>query len=134
MKYEEYKNKEKEYRASGQTAVKWCEQEKISVQTLRTWQKRVKKREANEKGMLNEPQGKSYAEYRELVIAAKTSGITAKEWCKQRGIPYTTYGTWRKKVHRAEGQNVIDSLCDIRRGRKPEPKISAQPVLCELRR
>ncbi len=129
MKYEEYRELVKEYRSSGQSQKEWCTGRGISTETLRTWIKRVRDGE-NEKA----PEHKKYEEYRELVVECKASGKTAKEWCEERGILYTTYGIWRKKVHQREGREAVDELCGITHGRKPKAKITANPPLCELGR
>ena len=129
MKYEEYRELVREYRGSGQSQSEWCNGHGISTETLRTWIKRV--RDGENEGA---PVHKSYEEYRSLVVECKTSGKTAKEWCEERGILYTTYGTWRKRVHRREGRGTVDELCGITHGRKPEAKITENPTLCELRR
>ena len=128
MKYEEYRARVEEYRSSGKSQQEWCGEQGVSLDTLRTWIKRVRRAEGGA------PELKSYDEYRSLVLECKNSGKTAKEWCAERGILYATYGTWRKKVHRREGRAVIDGLCGIEHGRKGEAKITENPPLCELRR
>ena len=117
-----------ECRASGLTEKAYCMREGIPYQTFRTWIKRRRKRygEAGE--------NKRYTEYREIVFACLQSGQTAKDWCAERGSNLKTYYGWRKKVNRKEGRDAVDTACGIRHGRKAEPKISANPVLCEVRR
>lgn len=117
-----------EWRESGMTERSYCVQEGIAYETFRTWIKRRRKRYGEE------VRSKSYDEYREIVYACLQSGQTAKDWCAARGINVKTYYGWRKKVNRKEGRNTVDAQCGVRHGRQPEPKISANPILCEVRR
>lgn len=128
MTAKEQEKKIAECRASGLTEKEFCLREGIPYQTYRTWIKRRRKRygEAIE--------NKSYTEYREIVYSCLQSGQTAKDWCVERGINLKTYYGWRKKVNRKEGRDAVDAQCGVRHSRKPEPKISANPVLCEVRR
>ena len=128
MTAEEQEKKIAECRASGLTEKADCMREGIPYQTFRTWVKRRRKRHGEIVG------SKTYDEYREIVYACLQSGQTAKEWCAERGINLKTYYGWRKKVNRKEGRAMVDERCGVRHGRKPEPKISANPILCEVRR
>ena len=116
------------WRASGMTERSYCAQEGIAYETFRTWIKRRRKRHGER------IENKTYGEYREIVYACLQSGQTAKDWCAARGINLKTYYGWRKKVNRKEGRDMVDAACGVRHGRKSEPKISANPVLCEVRR
>ena len=128
MRAADQERKIAECRASGITEKAYCMREGISYQTYRTWVKRCRKRHSESVG------SKTYDEYREIVYACLQSGQTAKEWCAAHGINLKTYYGWRKKVNRKEGRDAVDARCGVRHGRKPEPKISANPVLCEVRR
>ena len=128
MTAEEQEKRIEECRESGLTERGYCAREGIPYQTFRTWVKRRRKRHGESVG------SKSYDEYREIVYACLQSGQTAKEWCAARGINLKTYYGWRKKVNRKEGREAVDERCGVRHGRKPEPKISANPILCEVRR
>ena len=74
MKAGEYEKKIEECRVSGMTIKSYCDANGIPYNTFNTWVKRSRKR----KGL--ESDKKSYAEYRQIVIEAKKSGKTAKEW------------------------------------------------------
>ncbi len=131
MEAAEYEKKIEECRSSGMTIKAYCDANGIPYNTFNTWVKRSRKR----KGL--ESDKKSYSEYRQLVIEAKKSDKTAKEWCFERGINYKTFCGWSKKVNRKEGRENIDRECGIIRQpyvRRAEPKITPEPVLCEVRR
>ena len=131
MKAKEYEAIVEYCRSSGMTIKAYCEREGIPVETMRTWVRRTRQRHGNRDDR------KTYEEYRAIVIAGKTSGKTAKEWCSEQGINYLTFCGWAKKVNRKEGRENVDRECGIERVpyvRKPEPKITENPVLCEVRR
>ena len=131
MKAKEYEAIVEACRESGMTIHEYSEQIGVSVHTMHTWIRRTRKRH----GIRNDK--KTYEEYRAIVIAGKTCGKTAKEWCAEQGINYLTFCGWVKKVNRKEGRVNIDRECGIERVpyvRKAEPKITPNPVLCEVRR
>ena len=131
MKANEYEVIVEDCRNSGLTIREYSERIGVSVHTLHTWIRRTRKRY----GITSDK--KEYEVYRALVIAGKTSGKTAKEWCADQGINYLTFRGWVKKVNRKEGREKIDRICGIDRtphGRQPEPKVTANPTLCEVRR
>lgn len=141
MRYEEYREKVIEWKRSGEKSLEWCTAQGIAYETFRTWIKRVHICEG--RGAIDKAAGttgrtapKTYGEYRALVLICRGSGLTAKEWCEENGYSYATYCTWRKKVLRRENTEKIDTECGrpIRHGRQPEPKISDNPTLCELKR
>ena len=128
MRATEQEKKIAEWHESGLTEKAYCMREGIPYETFRTWIKRRRKRHGEE------VRSKTYDEYREIVYACLQSGQTAKDWCAEHGINLKTYYGWRKKVNRKEGRDAVDTRCGVQHGRKPEPKISANPVLCEVRR
>ena len=131
MKAREYEAIIENCRRSGLTIRAYCEREGISPETFHTWVRRSRKRH----GITDER--KTYAQYRAVVIAGKTCGKPAKEWCAEQGINYGTYCNWSKKVNRKEGRENIDRECGIERVpyvREPEPKVTGNPILCEIRR
>jgi hypothetical protein len=141
MKYEDYREKVIEWKRSEKKSLEWCTAQGIAYETFRTWIKRVHICEG--RGAIDKAAGttertapKTYYEYRALVLVCRRSGLTAKEWCEENGYLYTTYCTWRKKVLRRENGDLFDAECGrtIRHGRQPEPKISNNPTLCELKR
>ena len=130
IKATEYEKKIAECRASGKTVKEYCDINGIPYETFRTWVRRSRKR----KGERSE--NKTYEEYRQIVIEAKTSGKTGKEWCAENGINYVTFCGWRKKVNRKEGREKFDKengIASRPKGRQPEPKVTPLPVLCEVR-
>jgi len=44
--------------------------------------------------------GKQESGRREKVLECRGSGKTAKEWCKENGINYSTYMCWAEKVNK----------------------------------
>ena len=124
----EQEKKIAEWHESGLTEKAYCMREGIPYETFRTWIKRRRKRHGEE------VRSKTYEEYREIVYACLQSGQTAKDWCASRRINLKTYYGWRKKINRKEGRDAVDTRCGVQHGRKPEPKISANPILCEVRR
>ena len=46
---------------------------------------------------------------RQSVLECKNSGLTVKQWCKQRGIDQSTYYRWQKEVWDREAQRLIPS-------------------------
>ena len=131
MKAKEYERIVDACRASGMTIREYSERNGIPVQTLHTWIRRTRKR----RGIRDDR--KSYEEYRAIVLACKKSGQTAKDWCAAQGIRYTTYCGWAKKVYRKEGRENVERMCGVERiprVRRPEPKVTANPTLCEMRR
>ena len=131
MKAKEYEAIVEDCRNSGLTIKAYCEREGIPVETMHTWVRRTRQRHGIRDNR------KTYEEYRAIVIAGKTCGKTAKEWCSEQGINYLTFCGWAKKVNRKEGRENVDRECGIERVpyvRKPEPKVTENPVLCEVRR
>ena len=130
MKAKEYEAIVEDCRASGMTIREYSERNGISVQTLHTWIRRTRKR----RGIKDDR--KSYEEYRAIVLECKKSGQMAKDWCAAHEIRYTTYCDWAKKVNKKEGRAKIDGMCGSQRTlreRQPEPKVTANPTLCEIR-
>ena len=131
MRAKEYEAIVEDCRNSGLTIREYSERNGIPVQTLHTWIRRTRKR----RGIRDDR--KSYGEYRAIVMECKCSGQMAKEWCAEHGIRYSTYCDWAKKVNKKEGRENVDRMCGIERVpyvRKPEAKVTKNPVLCEIRR
>lgn len=128
MKAEEYEQIVQEWQESGKTTWEYSEMLGVPRETLRTWIRRSRAR----RGIQSEK--KSYEEYREIVLSVKRSGVPAIEWCAANGVNLKTFYGWSKKVNRREGRETVDRLCGKTPGRKPEPKITPNPVLCEIRR
>ncbi len=40
--------------------------------------------------------------WREIVVECRSSGMTAKDWCKERDINYNMYSNWATKYNREE--------------------------------
>ena len=141
MRYEEYRKEVIEWKRSGKKLREWCKDQGIAYETFRTWIKRLHVCEGScaidsAAGTVGRTAQKTYGEYRELVLTCRGSGLTAKEWCEENGYLYATYCTWRKKVLRRENSDTFDTECGrtIRHGKQPEPKISDNPTLFELKR
>lgn len=116
-------------RVSGKTIREFSEENGIPYETFRTWLKRQRKRQQIKSDR------KSYEEYREIVIAAKSSGKLSKQWCEENGYNYPTYCGWSKKVNRREGVEAVNKLCGYeRRSGAPAGEVSNNPPLCEVRR
>ena len=131
MKAKEYEAIVEDCRKSGMTILEYSERIGVSVHTLHTWIRRTRKRQ----GVRDDR--KTYGEYRAIVMECKRSGEPAKTWCEEKGIRYTTYCGWAKKVYRKEGRENVEKMCGVERiprVRQPEPKVTANPTLCEMRR
>ncbi len=46
--------------------------------------------------------------WREKVSECRGSGKTAKEWCKEKGIIYSTYMCWAAKVNKEDKNREIE--------------------------
>lgn len=109
--------------ASGMTKTEWCKQNGINVDTYFKWQHQVREAaiSAAENNNIalpgplapedalspappsNEIQGQTRGEkYQasqiEAVVAWKKSNLCAAEWCRQQGIPKSTFHKWKVKA------------------------------------
>jgi len=48
-----------------------------------------------------------------LVAECRASGMTAKEWCRQKGIKYSQYCGWASMVNRKSRQNEEQQWADV---------------------
>jgi transposase-like protein len=44
----------------------------------------------------------TWEERRRLVEECERSGQAKQKWCREKGIPYTTYTNWRNKIQKSE--------------------------------
>ena len=58
--------------------------------------------------------------WQERVRECRTSGMSVKAWCKARGLDFTTYYRWEKKV--------LESVIPTQRGAKPDCEATALPM------
>lgn len=111
-----------ECQASGMSKSDWCRQNGIKVDTYYKWQKQVRETVLNAvennsmslamagsaqaspamspRPQINEVQTKTFGEkYQvsqiEAVAAWKKSNLSAAEWCRQQGIPKSTFHRWK---------------------------------------
>lgn len=48
-----------------------------------------------------------------LVAECRASGMTAREWCRLKGIQYTKYCSWATKVNREARQSEPQQWADV---------------------
>lgn len=48
-----------------------------------------------------------------LVAECRASGLTAKEWCRQKGIKYSQYCSWASRINRKVRQNQEQQWADV---------------------
>lgn len=49
---------------------------------------------------------RTIAEHEQLVEECRKSGRSMRVWCQERGIPYTTFANWSKKVFRESSSDT----------------------------
>ena len=115
--------------SSGLNTVDWCKENGVVPSTYYKWQHRVRAvvLEAEEKNgtplaqpplaMLPPPQlneiqpgtfGEKYLASRmEAVAAWKESNLSAAEWCRQQGIPKSTFHQWKVQAQELEERGML---------------------------
>ncbi len=62
-----------------------------------------------------------YENWRELVTECTKSEKSALSWCKDKGIAYSTYRTWRKKLKESNEQPEDGDVTTVKWARVAEP-------------
>jgi hypothetical protein len=74
------------------------------------------------KGLPETTGRKSSAEWQSLMDAYEAGDLSQREFCRRRGLAYSTFGYWRRRLRSAEvhRQNDAGPLVELTAMRMPE--------------
>lgn len=156
VRHRQHAAKIEQFKVSGMEASEWCKKEGVSLSTLYRWQKEAREdflatSEGQEMAaqLLPEPTmlpsvspqpqfnamcGKTFGErYRanrmEAVAEWKRSKLSATEWCRQQGIPRTTFQRWKEDVREMAEEYEAFAKQSTASSQMLQPRFTELPAL-----